>query len=81
MRRLLLGRAGTGKTHACLDLLKDALAEGRRALLLVPTYSQAEHLRALLLKLAPGLWARAVETFSSLAERATGMRLRALLPD
>jgi RecG-like helicase len=48
-RRLLLGRAGTGKTHHCLARLALELAAGRKALLLVPTYSQAEHLRYLLL--------------------------------
>ncbi|MHC4550249.1 MAG: PD-(D/E)XK nuclease family protein [Planctomycetota bacterium] len=76
-RRLLLGRAGTGKTHTCLDLLAEA--EGP-SLLLVPTYSQAEHLRCLLLDRLPGLRERAVETFETLAERATGLRLGDLVP-
>jgi ATP-dependent helicase/DNAse subunit B len=72
-----LGRAGTGKTHACLDLV----SHYRRgaSLLLVPTYSQAEHLRHLLLDRLPGLQERAVETFETLAERATGHRLRDLV--
>lgn len=76
-RRLLLGRAGTGKTHACLGLV----SRHRRgaSLLLVPTYSQAEHLRHLLLDRLPGLQERAVETFETLAERATGWRLRDLV--
>jgi len=79
-RRLLLGRAGAGKTHACLDKLEAALREGRRPLLLVPTYSQAEHLRYALLDRSGGLSEHTVETFSSLAERVTGLRLRNLLP-
>jgi len=77
-RRLLVGRAGAGKTHACLALLARALAERRRALLLVPTYGQAEHVRCLLLDRVGGLSARAVETFSSFAEAAAGVRLAAL---
>ncbi len=75
-RRLLLGRAGTGKTHACLDLVSQNRGT---SLLLVPTYSQAEHLRHLLLDRLPGLQERAVETFETLAERATGHRLRDLV--
>jgi len=79
-RRILLGRAGAGKTHACLAALQDALRAGRQALLLVPTYSQAEHLRYRILDQAGGLGARAVETFSSLAERVAGRRLSDLVP-
>jgi len=78
-RRLLLGRAGTGKTHACLDQLVRGLEAGRRALLLVPTYSQAEHLRYLLLERSRGLAGRAVETFETLAEDVTRLRLRDLV--
>jgi ATP-dependent helicase/DNAse subunit B len=72
-----LGRAGAGKTHACLDLV----SQNRQgtSLLLVPTYSQAEHLRHLLLDRLPGLQERSVETFETLAERATGHRLRDLV--
>ncbi|MGQ0613570.1 MAG: PD-(D/E)XK nuclease family protein [Planctomycetaceae bacterium] len=77
-RRLLLGRAGAGKTHACLDLLEPALAFERKACLLVPTLDQAEHVRSLLLDRRGGLRARVVETFSSLAEELTGLRLGAL---
>ncbi|HEX5137518.1 MAG TPA: PD-(D/E)XK nuclease family protein [Planctomycetota bacterium] len=78
-RRLLLGRAGTGKTHRCLAQLAAALEAGRRALLLVPTYSQAEHLRYLLLDRTKGLMDRAVETFETLAEDVTRLRLRDLV--
>lgn len=78
-RRLLLGRAGTGKTHRCLARLAEALEAGRRALLLVPTYSQAEHLRYLLLDRAQGLMDKAVETFETLAEDVTRLRLRDLV--
>jgi ATP-dependent helicase/DNAse subunit B len=79
MRRLLLGRAGTGKTHECLERLGRALAAGRSALLLVPTYAQAEHLRYLLLDRAQGLSGRAVDTFETLAEDVTRLRLRDLV--
>lgn len=79
-RRLLLGRAGTGKTHACLDRVVRALETGREALLLVPTYSQAEHLRFRLLERRPGIAGRLVETFSSLSESLAGTRLVALAP-
>jgi ATP-dependent helicase/DNAse subunit B len=78
-RRLLLGRAGTGKTYRCLARLADALGAGGRALLLVPTYSQAEHLRYLLLERSRGLRDRAVETFETLAEDVTRKRLRDLV--
>ena len=78
-RRILLGRAGAGKTHACLDALQDSLAAGRQALLLVPTYSQAEHLRYRILDRSGGGGAQAVETFSSLAERVAGKRLSDLV--
>jgi ATP-dependent helicase/DNAse subunit B len=71
-----LGRAGTGKTHACLDLVSNHRGA---SLLLVPTYSQAEHLRHLLLDRLPGLQEQSVETFETLAERATGRRLRDLV--
>ena len=70
-RRLLLGRAGTGKTKACLDRLVDAIRPGegqRKPLLLVPTDSQAEHLRSLLLDRTEGLSLHAIATVSRLAE-------------
>jgi len=77
-RRLLIGRAGTGKTHACLDLLTESLRARGHPLLVVPTYGQAEHLRTLLLDRAGGIAARCVETFSSLAERVLGRLLSGL---
>ena len=60
VRTLLLGRAGAGKTHACLERLVAALRDDRAALLLVPTYGQAEHLRTRLLDLGEGLRRRPV---------------------
>jgi superfamily I DNA/RNA helicase/RecB family exonuclease len=78
-RRLLLGRAGTGKTNDCLARLVRELEAGREALLLVPTYSQAEHLRYLLLDRSSGLSGRAVDTFETLAEEITRLRLRDLV--
>ncbi|MGH7162702.1 MAG: hypothetical protein ACREID_04400, partial [Planctomycetota bacterium] len=77
-RQLLLGRAGAGKTHVCLQRLRAALDAREAALLLVPTYSQAEHVRLLLLERAGGVSPRVVETFSSFAEARTGLRLRDL---
>ncbi|MHC4960477.1 MAG: PD-(D/E)XK nuclease family protein, partial [Planctomycetota bacterium] len=78
-RTLLIGRAGSGKTHACLTRLVTALGDRRRALLLVPTYSQAEHLRYRLLDRAGGIGSRTIETFTSLSERVAGQRLSTLV--
>ena len=72
-RVLLLGRAGAGKTHTCLDRLVSALEARKRALLLVPTYGQAEHLRYELVGLR-GAW-DAVSTFENLAEQVANQRL------
>jgi len=77
-RRLLLGRAGTGKTHHCLARLVRELDAGREALLLVPTYSQAEHLSYRLLDTTSGVSGRPVITFETLAEDVTRLRLRDL---
>ncbi|MEE8104699.1 MAG: PD-(D/E)XK nuclease family protein [Planctomycetota bacterium] len=77
-RILILGRAGSGKTRACLDRLADAADKKRSALLLVPTYGQAEHLRFGLLERLGGLFQNYVETFSSLSEHLTGLTLREL---
>ncbi len=77
-RRLLLGRAGAGKTHACLERFAAVLEAGGRALFLVPTHSQAEHLRSLLLARHQSLARRPVATFTRLAESVTGRRLRDL---
>lgn len=48
--------------------------------MLVPTYGQAEFLRLRLLDRVGGLRERCIETFSSLAEHVTGLRLRGLMP-
>ena len=52
MKLLLTGRAGSGKTHAILERLAALLREGRAgdAVLLLPTQSQVDHLRAVLLR-------------------------------
>jgi len=78
-RILLVGRAGSGKTHACLERL--AAARAKLCLLLVPTYSQAEHLRYALLDRIGGVSQRVVHTFTSLAERFGGCRLAELVPE
>ena len=42
-RRLLTGPAGSGKTTAVLEAVRDALAAGREMICLLPTYGQVEH--------------------------------------
>ncbi len=88
-RTLLLGRAGAGKTHRVLAAVRAHLAahdaEGRfeRFQVLVPTYSQAEHLKRRLLRRDGGLPAlldRGIGTFEQFAEHETGLRLRSLAP-
>ncbi|MHC4469609.1 MAG: PD-(D/E)XK nuclease family protein [Planctomycetota bacterium] len=72
-RILLLGRAGTGKTHSLTSDLAHLLRDGREreALLLVPNLSQASHLKRLLLTRhgLAGFFDESVVTFTSLAER------------
>lgn len=73
-KRLILGRAGAGKTRRLLDRLAAAIAAGNpaRTLLLVPTLSQASHLKRLLLSRYPdlrGFFDESLVTFTSLAER------------
>lgn len=85
-RTLLLGPAGSGKTRAVLDEVRPFLAPERGRfrsfLFLVPTYSQAEHVKRRLLRESPGggLLDRGVVTFEQLAERRTGVRLESLAP-
>jgi ATP-dependent helicase/DNAse subunit B len=88
-RTLLLGRAGAGKTQRVVAAVRAHLdahdAQGRfeRFQVLVPTYSQAEHLKRRLLRGDDGLEAlldRGIGTFEQYAERETGIRLRALAP-
>jgi ATP-dependent helicase/DNAse subunit B len=74
-RRLLTGAAGAGKTHAILNLYRDAWAAGRasQTLLIVPTISFREHTRNSLLRLiaerdpAAVLTGRGIVTFGELA--------------
>lgn len=73
-KTLLTGRAGSGRTRRLLDRLAGAVAGGREesALLLVPTVSQAGHLKRLLLSRTPdlaGFFDLSVVTFTGLAER------------
>ncbi len=81
---MLCGPAGAGKTHRVLEELRARLAPGGdvapRFLVLVPTYSQAEHLKRRLLKHTgrPALLDRGIATFEQLAERRTGLRLSTL---
>ncbi|MHC4922621.1 MAG: PD-(D/E)XK nuclease family protein [Planctomycetota bacterium] len=81
-KRLLLGRAGSGKTRHLLDEVARRVRDGtdHEALLLVPTYGRAENLKRRLLGLlaredgdAPvALFDRSIVTFTSLAERVLG---------
>ncbi len=86
---VLVGRAGAGKTHRVVEELRrhlcqpDAAGRFERFQLLVPTYSQAEHVKRRLLRGPAGVAAlldRGVGTFEQLAERETGVRLHALAP-
>jgi ATP-dependent helicase/nuclease subunit B len=88
-RTLLIGPAGAGKTRAVMDAVRPLLAPQRggeaglrRFLVLVPTYSQAEHLKRRFLRQGglEGLLDRGVVTFEQLAERRTGVRLASLAP-
>ncbi len=88
-RTLLCGRAGSGKTHRVVQRLlelvstHDATGRFERFAVVVPTYSQAEHLKRRLLRGDAGLPAlldRGIGTFEQLAERETGLRLHALAP-
>lgn len=69
----ILGRAGTGKTRACLDALVAELSRAgadRRLLLLVPEQASFQMERALALRAAGGGYTRAeVLSFSRLAQR------------
>ncbi len=69
-RRLLTGAAGCGKTHAVLELFRDAWHAGHAAqtILVVPTLSFREHTRNALLRMNPGavLEGRAVVTLEEL---------------
>jgi ATP-dependent helicase/nuclease subunit B len=82
---ILAGRAGTGKTRRLLDRIAALVFEGREeaGLLLVPTFSQASHVKRSLLSRAsglPGFFDLSVFTFTSLAERLlTGRTIGDLL--
>jgi ATP-dependent helicase/nuclease subunit B len=77
-KTLLLGRAGSGKTRRLLEAVAERVRAGTddRAVLLVPTYGRAEHVKRALLGLlgegTPGFLDRSVVTFTSLAERVLG---------
>jgi ATP-dependent helicase/DNAse subunit B len=89
--RLLTGPAGSGKTHAALERIRDAATapgtRGRRAarpddaLLVLPTYAQVNHVkrRALSRWDVRGLFDRPFATFTAVGERyLEGFRVRAL---
>ncbi len=86
-RTLLIGRAGSGKTHRVVAAVRQLLERGDRGgryerfAVIVPTYSQAEHMKRRLLRGQDGLPAlldRGIGTFEQLAERETGVRLSGL---
>lgn len=81
--QFLFGRAGAGKTHACIAAIARALAEpddGRRLILITPEQASAQMERALALAAPGGGYARAeVLSFTRLALRVLG-DLAPLLP-
>ncbi len=97
-RMLLVGRSGSGKTSRVVAEVRqlldrhDAQGHFERFQVIVPTYSQAEHLKRRLLRwrgvagepaAGGGLDAlldRGIGTFEQFAERETGERLHALAP-
>ena len=83
-RLLLTGRAGSGKTHALLDRLEQ-LARARRletALALLPTQSQVDHLRAVLLSRGvPGLRDDFAHTFFTFARSLSDVAPEQLLSE
>jgi ATP-dependent helicase/DNAse subunit B len=82
-RTLLLGPAGCGKTQRVVDALARLVASGpvERFVVLVPTYSRAEHLKRRLLRVElPGMFDRGIGTFEQFAERQTSHRLSSLAP-
>jgi superfamily I DNA/RNA helicase/RecB family exonuclease len=84
MTRLLLsGPAGSGKTQRVVDELRELVAAGpvERFVVVVPTYSRAEHLKRRLLRTGlDGMFDRGIGTFEQLAERRTSRRLSELAP-
>ena len=82
-RVLLTGPAGSGKTQRVVDELGALVASGpvERFVVIVPTYSRAEHLKRRILRDGlPGMFDRGIGTFEQFAERRTGRRLSELAP-
>jgi ATP-dependent helicase/DNAse subunit B len=82
-RKLLLGPAGAGKTQRVVDALGRLVASGpvERFVVVVPTYSRAEHLKRRLLRTGlTGMFDRGIGTFEQFAERQTSRRLSGLAP-
>lgn len=75
--RFVLGRAGVGKTHHCLEAIAAALRESgdERLVMLVPEQASLQVERALARRAPGGGFCRAeVLSFSRLAERVLGAR-------
>ncbi|MCG3126925.1 MAG: ATP-dependent helicase/deoxyribonuclease subunit B [Phycisphaerae bacterium] len=73
--RFVLGRAGTGKTHACLQEIAHELARpgDERLILLVPEQAGLQMERALAARTAAGgYWRAEVTSFTRLARRLIG---------
>jgi ATP-dependent helicase/DNAse subunit B len=82
-RSLLCGPAGSGKTERVVAEIRQLLDAGatERFVVLVPTYSRAEHLKRRVLRGGlPGIFDRGIGTFEQAAERRTGRRLSELAP-
>jgi len=83
MRTLLVGPAGSGKTHRVLERIRALVLEGRpdAALLLLPSYGQVEHVKRRFLSFlgSDAYFDVPFSTFTALFERACpGRRLREL---
>ncbi|MCH7873312.1 MAG: exodeoxyribonuclease V subunit gamma, partial [Planctomycetes bacterium] len=72
----VIGRAGTGKTHLCLEAVAAALSEpdvGGRLIVLVPEQASSQMERALVRRVASGgYWRAEVLSFTRLARRLFG---------
>lgn len=83
-RLLLTGRAGSGKTHALVDRLESLARAGKLdgALALLPTQSQVDHLRGVLLgRDLPGFVDDFAHTFFTFARSLTGAAPEQLLSE
>jgi len=67
---LLLGGAGSGKTHRCIQLFKEYIGKGKedKVIFILPRRSLAQKVREKILAETDGYLSRGITTFSDLAE-------------